>query len=429
MGDLRAGVGRSDLTPPVGVELCGYGPFLSRRSTGAHDPLSCRALVLDAGQGMVVLIANELIGITADVATQVRYELRQRFGIAEDRVMITCSHTHSGPNTIHLIGWGEPDPDYVRELPEQIVAAVEQAVDSQQPARLGTGCGLLENVARNRVQSDGTGLIDPELTVIRVDSQNGQPLAVVVHFTAHPVTLGPANTLISGDYAGAACTLLEQDLGTGAIALFLNGACGDINVADSVKNADEGFPLVTHYGQQVARAVARIAEQIIGQPAIDLDVRRSTSLLPLSVSSQEQIIAEADNGIGQERTTLLRVAQPHFYQQWCAEMLAKVRSAESHMRAEVQAIRIDDCILAAQPAELFAYFGLLLKQRSPHRRTIVVGYANDYVGYVPRPQDYDDAGFGGYAARLAPKILGNFEFRPTVGMVLTDDMLDLLHML
>lgn len=424
MGDLRAGVGKSDLTPPVGVELCGYGPFLGRRSTAIHDVLSCRALALDAGQGLMVLIACEMVGITADLTTRVRATLRQRFGIAEEQVMIACSHTHSGPNTISLIGWGEPDPRYVEGVPDRIVAAVEQAVATMQPARLGTGRGLLEGVARNRVQVDGTGLIDPELTVIRIDARNNQPLAVVLHFAAHPVTLGPANTHISGDYAGAACTLLEQELGT--VALFLNGACGDINVAESVKDADEGFPLVAHYGHRVARAASAITKHISGQSDIRLDACRATALLPLSVPSREQIVAEANEGMTAGQTSLRGVADPRFYQQWRAALLDKLETTKGYMRAEVQAFRIGDCTLAAHPAELFAYFGFLLKQRSPHRHTVVVGYANDFVGYVPRTQDYDDAGFGGYAARLAPKILGNFEFRPDVGAVLTHDLLSLL---
>src|SRR5256885_1806 len=127
MGKFRAGAAKVDMTPPIGVELCGYGAFLGRRSTAVHDPLYCRALVL-------------------------------------------------------------------------------------------------ENVASNRVQTAGTGLVDPELTVIRIDDRHGQTMATIVHFSAHPVTLGPANTQTSGDYAGAACRLLEQHFGDGAVALFLNGA-------------------------------------------------------------------------------------------------------------------------------------------------------------------------------------------------------------
>jgi len=108
-------------------------------------------------------------------------------------------------------------------------------------------------------------------------------------------------------------------------------------------------------------------------------------------------------------------------------MTAKLRNPPSRQTAELQVFRLGDCVLAAQPSELFTYFGLLIKQRSPHRHTVVVGYANDCIGYVPRPQDYTEPGFGGYAARLAPKILANFEFQPEVGYVLSEALLDLLR--
>src|SRR5207248_2879274 len=102
--------------------------------------------------GRFVLVENDIIGITADIAAKVRQALRERLGIAEDRVLMVCSHTHSGPNTIHLIGWGEADTDYVASVPGVMVTAVEQAVAALRPAQLGVGRGLLENVASNRVQ-------------------------------------------------------------------------------------------------------------------------------------------------------------------------------------------------------------------------------------------------------------------------------------
>jgi hypothetical protein len=306
------------------------------------------------------------------------------------------------------------------------VTAVEQAVAALRPAQVGVGRGLLENVASNRVQTTGTGLVDPELSVIRVDDEQGRTMAAVVHFSAHPVTLGPANTQISGDYAGAACRLLEQHFSEGAVVLFLNGTCGDINVAQWARNAEEGFPLVEQYGQRVASAAAEIAGTITPSSAPRLAAASTVVQLPLTVPDRAWIDAEAARGKDQSKERLLVVQNDHFYDQWHAEMSAKLRTPQSQMPAELQVMRLGECVLAAQPSELFTYFGLLIKQRSPHRHTVVVGYANDFVGYVPRPQDYDDPGFGGYAARLAPKILGNFEFQPSVGYVLSDGLRGLL---
>ena len=36
---MRAGLGKWELTPPMGVELAGYGYYLGRRAESVRDPL------------------------------------------------------------------------------------------------------------------------------------------------------------------------------------------------------------------------------------------------------------------------------------------------------------------------------------------------------------------------------------------------------
>jgi len=96
------------------------------------------------------------------------------------------------------------------------------------------------------------------------------------------------------------------------------------------------------------------------------------------------------------------------------------RPGSDRLPVEVHALRIGPLALIGVPVELFARFGFALKQRSPFRSTAVVGYANDLVGYVARPEDFDDPGYGGYAAVKAPKILGLPPFQRHVGEVLVD---------
>src|SRR5262245_60510812 len=122
MGDLRAGVARGDVTPPLGVELCGYGPFLGRAATGVHDRLWCRAVVLEADRERLVLVSCDLIGVLQETTDAVRATVRERLGVPPERVLIACTHTHSGPNTIRLIGWGEPDQPYRAGLAGRIAA-------------------------------------------------------------------------------------------------------------------------------------------------------------------------------------------------------------------------------------------------------------------------------------------------------------------
>src|SRR5579884_387859 len=144
MSSLQAGVARTDITPPVGVELCGYGPFLGRASVDVHDPLWCRALALESGGEPLLIISCDLIGVLQEMTDAIRAEIRNSHGIPPDRVMITCTHTHSGPNTVRLIGWGEPNEHYRAALPRKIVETAQRAVDDLRPARLAIGQTVLE---------------------------------------------------------------------------------------------------------------------------------------------------------------------------------------------------------------------------------------------------------------------------------------------
>lgn len=62
---LKIGMARTDITPPVGVELCGYGYYLARQNTGVLDTLYARALYAeDSRRGQnVLLIASGLVGV------------------------------------------------------------------------------------------------------------------------------------------------------------------------------------------------------------------------------------------------------------------------------------------------------------------------------------------------------------------------------
>ena len=89
----------TDITPPLGVELSGYGYYLERQCDGVRDPLYSKALVLDDGKERVVVIANDLIGLDRETVRTIRMRIEKGTGIPPDHVLLACSHTHSGPAT------------------------------------------------------------------------------------------------------------------------------------------------------------------------------------------------------------------------------------------------------------------------------------------------------------------------------------------
>jgi hypothetical protein len=356
----------------------------------------------------------------------VRAAVESELGIGPERVLVACTHTHSGPNTVRLIGWGEPDEPYRAALAGRIVETIRAAAADRRPAHLAVGRTVVEGIARNRVQTDGTGLIDPELTVLRVADADDRPRAVFFHYGAHPVVMGPRNRLVSGDWAGDAERRLEEEIGGQAVAAFLNGACGDLNSAVAVTAPTEGWEAVAALGARMHGAVAALLPALRDEAEVPLAAHRTRVDLPLDRPDDAmvaQVMSGYDHSVagGDRPHYVTGVASERFERVWAEAMRSwSSRPDGDRLPVEVHAVRIGPLALVGVPVELFARWGFAVKQRSPFRATAVVGYANDLVGYVARPSDFDDPGYGGYAAVKAPKILGLPPFARHVGEVLVD---------
>jgi len=412
---MEAGVAKVDITPPVGVELCGYGLYLNRKSTNIRDRLYSKALVLSDGIRRIAIVANDLIGLNRKTTRLVRSLVTEETGIPEDHVLLACSHTHHGPATVFLRECGRIDGPYLEMLPKYIAQGIATANSSLQEAEVGAGIGRLGGFCMNRVEEGG--LIDPEVGVIRVDDAHNNVLALLMSFSCHPVVM-PINTWISGDFPGSATSIIETAK-EGAVGMFLQGACGDINPVLTWSGE------VEKAGASLAAEVSKVGEGINTSKAMNIESRVRDVMLPLDIPSAEQARKMM------KEVKQLDEKQRRVYGEWMESTLGKMKTRpKPWLETEIQAIRIGDTVLAAEPSEMFVEFCLEVKRRSSYSNTFVVGYANDYVGYIPDEEDYKrNGGFGGYAASMVPILRDDFCFSPNVGRVITEAMVDLIQSL
>jgi neutral ceramidase len=248
MSTFKAGAARVVITPPIGVPLAGYFAAEGRKETArdVHDDLFARAFVMNDGVRTIAIVTTDLIGLGDEELAAVREVVQRDADIKPEHLVLACTHTHSGP-AVHpfpstdLVP-GQADEHYYHLLPRLIGSAVTMAVRRQRPARVGAGNGTCSiNINRREILSDGTlrglpflgknsdGITDRNLAMLRVDdTENGNPMAVLLSYACHPVVLGP-NLEISADYVGYAVNFIERSLGKETIALFANGAQGDMN--------------------------------------------------------------------------------------------------------------------------------------------------------------------------------------------------------
>ncbi|HID94985.1 MAG TPA: hypothetical protein EYP53_02865 [Candidatus Latescibacteria bacterium] len=418
MEHLYAGVGVVDITPPLGVELAGYGYYLSRRCDGVKDHLLSKALILDDGIERVALVANDLLGLNSKTVQRVREMVCNTIGIQPDHILLSCTHTHSGPATVWLRGCGEIDEDYLTGLPHRIVKAIKLASDRMVKAEIRIGSSRLNGFSYNR--SEKQGRVDTEVGVLRVDTTNGDPLAILVNFSTHPVVMRASSTMVSCDYPGIAADAVEATL-HGSRMLFLQGACGDVN------------PLSVHSGE-LEEAGGLLADGVLSaqkrmERMEDLSLASEVQQidLPLEIPDKEEILhALEENRV---RTGTLdpessEGREMRLHLEALKDLLAQLHEGPpSGVKAELQAVKIGGLLIACTPSELFVDFGLEIKSRSPAKRTFVVGYANGLVGYIP-----DKANFkrGGYESRIVPLLFDRFPFVQNVGEIMVAEMMTLI---
>src|SRR5438552_14331171 len=136
MTDLswQAGAAAVVITPPVGVELEGYGARTAG-STGIHDDLLARALILDDGERRAGIVTTDLISVDAPIVAAVRKEAETQWNIPPERLMVTATHTHAGPRgVLHLRT--TPDPNLVAITTRAIIGALRSAAGRLAPARI-----------------------------------------------------------------------------------------------------------------------------------------------------------------------------------------------------------------------------------------------------------------------------------------------------
>jgi hypothetical protein len=415
---LSAGVGKVVITPPVGVYLDGYA-LRTKPSTGVDRDLYARALVLDDGRNRVGLVVADVIGLGDATVTEVRRLAQAKASIAPQNLAVICTHSHSAPGTRYSSTYAI-DTDWSRLLPALMTEAVTEAVNNMTRCRIGSARATVDGVSFDRTARLGEGgPIDQEVVALVAETLNGEPLAMLINFACHPVVFGPRNLLISPDYPGYLVDFVERTWG--GTAIFVNGCCGDI---DPYCNGIKWGAGDSKECQRMAQAIGGAALQAASGAELRSDFRvngRSSIIdLPLRpVPSREKA-----NAMLRDAEKKLKSTDESSTSRWEAEYMlrwaqAQAKLAEEGMkpriRMEIQALDLGPETLVCVPAEVFSSIGLNIKRSLDGQQTMIAGYANGCLGYIPTRAAFRTRG---YATRLATHLSNGTALAPSVGEVI-----------
>lgn len=461
---LSAGVARIDITPPPGIAHAGWGAQTHQRAAGIDLPLWATALALSDGDQTVVIIDIDLIYLWEPEVYDVQQAVVELTGLPASNVRLAYTHTHSGPvNGKSWTSWikegTEMVPSYDDSLSHRIAGVAWAALQNLKPARAAAGSGNCAIGVNRRFQrpEDGAvvvgrnweGPVDHEVKVVRIDTLAGEPLAAIVNYACHPITVGPDAQLVTPDYPGVVKRVVEQT--TGATCLFLQGATGNIGPVRG--GARNGLAEYKRLGQILGHEAGKVWWEIELPARQERYVRTLESGAPLAIYADERVSEpeatlrvgtrpmplpikalpapeklEADLSAHVERLNELRAgggSEEEIIQETMQAKRAKMRAdiaqqlqGQTHRTFEAQLFAIgNEIALIGIPGEPFVEIGLQVKQNSPFKHTLFSGYSNVGWAYIPMPDAYP---LGGYEVEITP-------FSPDAAGVVVEQSLALLH--
>ncbi|MFQ6099432.1 MAG: neutral/alkaline non-lysosomal ceramidase N-terminal domain-containing protein, partial [Armatimonadota bacterium] len=314
-------------------------------------------------------------------------------GLGPDNLLLCATHNHSGPagldqNAVYQYAFGEFDAELFEDMAGRLAAVINDAAGDLKPATLTATAKEVPDLIRNR---RGDGAVDPVLTVVKVADLAGEPMAVLVNYGAHPTIVGADNMLISGGYPGALQAAVEERLGNGASVLFSVGSEAD--QMPEYNGQGDGFTRANDYARQLSDEVWALLQQP-GEAAVG----------PLRCLTQTVVLPP-----------------PKVPQNWrhvaTDQFMRTLFPAQSTM---LTVVRLADVVLVGVPGEIVASLGLQIKQRAQRRsikHAVIVGLANDYVGYMLTREQYLGGGYESDTGSLYGEDFGELMLRSAADAV------------
>lgn len=375
---------KKNISPEIGAYLAGYG--LYDKSVAKADDLFATGLCVDDGERKVLLISFDLLGLDEIYIHDVRQKCAALLNVTPDAVMLTCTHTHTGPETRTLAkSPAQLNKPYLENLEHILCDAVTELKDYHECKAYFYSCQCDENRNRRYTSGDNrgtftpyrrevvpgcTGFADKELGCLYFfDTKTNLPIYAIGNYAAHPLAghaPGLGGRRISADFPGVFRDYITAN--TGAEAMYVSGALGDL-----VPKEDElGMDAVQCAGLHLAKeAIGGMVE---------------ASRNPLRYKLEDAKVGSSS----QYFTVPLREKYKNNPERLPAPYLGK-----DDVTLEIQCLAIGDICFVGVPGELTTELGQEIKWHSPFRRTFIAYNATAYFSYIV-PANFMVA--GGYEA-------------------------------
>jgi neutral ceramidase len=378
---FRASVVKVDITPDEPKMLLGYA---ARKSTGVNDRIYHRIVAMDDGVKQFFLVSTDICVMSPSEYDHVADILQKELGIDPENFWWTLTHTHSAPEVgvpgLPEVFMGDRykhdvDTAYTSQVERSLIEGITEARSKLVKAKLGVGWGFSQaNINRRAIDENGKaslglnpeGAVDRKIGLIRLDKEDGSPMALIANYAIHGTVLGPAQTEISGDAPGIVSEYVEQKLGVPL--LFINGAAGNLAPIYSVyPNPKAGH--LSQFKVLLGDKILSANKEIV---SVRSDVKLFTGSLIIETPRKPNLSWPKD---------LARYSQ--------------TSSNGNHMvLLPARFLKInEDVAIWSLPVELFCEISNEIRDRSPFPFTFFYGYTNGWLGYLPTEKEWKHGGY------------------------------------
>lgn len=422
-GDLVAGVFAKNINP-VTLPVWVNGGIAGKQVDRINDPLHARCLVLGDGRTQVAICIVDNCILPLELVDKAKATTFTKTGITSDHILIAATHTHSAVavDGVH----GTPvQQDYAELLPSWIAEGIAQAQNRMMPAQWGTNSVICERYiyCRDWMMETGkansspfsgrngdsvsmnpghgnpnkvapVGPVDTLVPILSIQDMEGRPISVLASFCTHYA--GSPN--LSADYFGVVCdrlaSLLRPDTPEAFVGLMANATSGNANCVDFSKPSSP----FTHVdvGNYVSGKILAALPSIVYSKKITLDAELESIDLSVRMPTEKEV-ATAKHYIATHFPDRLPKTLDENY----ARETVLLSEMAPTRKLNLQAIRLNDFVIVANPCESYNETGLKLRQASPFRSTMNIGLANGHAGYIPPPEMYQLGGYTTWRCRTS----------------------------
>lgn len=399
---MKYGVSTRCITPKWPVYMAGYA-IRKTRCEGIHDDLYAKTVLLNDGEKSVLLISCDVISLRRNWTDMIKEEIQKKHGFERDAILIQTTHTHSSVEIANVSDEADLSPEqrYANFLKEKIMESVEEAIQYQNEGAVEYGSASTHvGINRRRKTADGIilgynpgGPIDRKLSVMQIKDEQGQPRVILFNVACHATVLRGSNMLISADHPGVACREIEER-NPGCTAIFMQGACGDIDprVCDyggERFKSDTDFDDVEIAGRTLAHDVNYISRHMETMPELKIKSALEDISLPYDIKDKPYL----------EKLAMKYDDNNPWHTGWSGKVKKIIEKLEEETYETGHPFYVQSIELApgfrivSLEGEMFCEIGLKIKEQFPGDFTMIAGYANGCIGYVPTGAAIAEGGY------------------------------------